>query len=92
MVKKIRTSITQQEIIEDMSGHFMTTNLNDIDIKGYEVESIWDLEETDFMYLIEQHAWQPFEYWNGADVYDVIDSAARSQVDTLKSFGIEVTE
>ena len=48
-----------------MSGHFLSVHLPD---------DFFTYEEEDQMQFIVDHAWQPFEYYQPEDVYDLIDN------------------
>ena len=48
-----------------LSGHFLAVHLED---------DFWDLEDDEQMELINEYAWQPFEYHEPQDVYDLIDN------------------
>ncbi len=53
------------------SGHFLTDQLPD------EFEK-WN--ETQRLRFVENHKWQPFEYWDPADIYDEIQSLASAMI------------
>lgn len=44
-------------------------------------EDYFDMTEEDQNQFLEDHTWQPFEYWDVKDVWDEINSAARGIYD-----------
>jgi hypothetical protein len=53
------------------SGHFLTEQLPD----GFDK---WN--ETQRLKFVEDHKWQPFEYWDPADIYEEIQSLANTMI------------
>lgn len=49
------------------SGHYLTDRLP---------EDSRDWDEDQYMKFIEDHKWEPFEYWRAEDVEEEIDSLA----------------
>jgi hypothetical protein len=39
--------------------------------------NIGDLDEQEVMDFIKDHKWEPLEYWEPDDIYDLIDDLAR---------------
>jgi hypothetical protein len=60
------------------SGHYLTDRLP---------EDSKDWDEDRYMQFIEDHKWEPFEYWRAEDVEEEIDSLAC----TLVRFAKETT-
>ena len=48
-----------------LSGHFLSVHLED---------DFFELEDDEQMEMISEYAWEPFEYHEPQDVYDLIDN------------------
>ena len=48
-----------------LSGHFLAVHLED---------DFFELEDDEQMEMISEYAWEPFEYHEPQDVYDLIDN------------------
>jgi hypothetical protein len=62
-----------------LSGHFLSAHLPD---------DFFTYEEEDQMQFIADHAWQPFEYHEPEDVYDLIDNLTYEVMNIIEK-GIE---
>jgi hypothetical protein len=61
------------------SGHFLTDQLpNEFDEWG----------EVQRLGFIEDHKWQPFEYWDPAEIYDEIRSLADTMIRFAEKYHI----
>ncbi len=69
------------EILQQTSGHFLTEHIPD---NWNEMSTV---EQDTFL---EEAAWEPFEYWDVADVWSLIDAAAYSTKQFLEKMGAEV--
>lgn len=82
MAKKLTPAeyaIKHTEIFARMSANFLATPL----------PSDWDTwnEEKLYNFLSDNH-WEPFEYWNVNDVYELIDQLT---IDVMNLMGLEMS-
>jgi len=61
------------------SGHFLTDQLPD----GFE-----EWNEAQRLGFVEDHKWQPFEYWNPSDIYDEIQSLAGTMIRFAEKYNL----
>lgn len=64
-----------EKLFVRMSGHFLSVHLED---------DFWDLEDDEQMELIKEYAWEPFEYHEPQDVYDLIDNLTYEVMDIIE--------
>lgn len=71
------------EILQQTSGHFLTEHIPDNwnELSGVEQDT-----------FLENNAWEPFEYWQVDDVFELIVSAADSTKRFLEQAGVEVVD
>ena len=69
---------TQKELMSVTSGHYLTECFPDD----------WnDMIEDAQLEWIEDHLWEPFEYWDGVDVLNLIEDAAYATAGWLNEQG-----
>ena len=70
----------RERILSTVLGHYTTECQppEDYDTMSHDEWHEW----------LESHAWQPFEYWSGSDVAEVIASACDSQWRMMVHFGL----
>ena len=66
--------MTYEKIFARMSGHFLAAHLPD-DWHEWEEEK---LEQ----YMLDNH-WEPFEYWDVHDMYELIDGLTVDVIDLM---------
>lgn len=74
MTRKIKEGEYEKLFIR-LSGHFLSKHLPD---------DFFTYDEEDQMTLIEDHHWQPFEYHEPQDVYDLIDNLTYEVISILE--------
>ena len=72
--------MTEQQIFARMSGHFLCQHLPDD-------WADWPEEKLDKFF--EDNAWEPFEYWDVHDMYELIDCLTR---DVMNLMGVDGTD
>ena len=74
------TKMTEEQIFARMSGHFLCQHLPDD-------WADWPEEKLDKFF--EDNAWEPFEYWDVHDMYELIDCLTR---DVMNLMGVDGTD
>ena len=69
------TEQEEQKLIIRLSGHFLSEHLED---------DFFELDDDKQMEYIKEYAWEPFEYHDPEDVYDLISSLAYDVMDIMK--------
>lgn len=70
------TSKQKNDIYIMTSGHFLTENLP---------SNFQDMDENDLNILVNHTAWEPFENWEGHDLFAVISDAADATINFIEN-------
>jgi len=65
------TDKQKSDITVVMSGHFLCESIPD----NWE-----EIDDDEFFEFVSENAWEPFEYWEGKDLFSEIDSAASQMI------------
>ena len=78
-----RPQLTEFEIFQTVSGNFLCQ----------EVPDNWlDFTEEEQINFVQEHLWQPLEYWDASKVIDLIQDASESFIALLNQKNILVSQ